>query len=204
MAQFTASQDFFALFDGKDAQPPPATQIKQPNSPHPQFVDVTINNSPTNPPPQQQSFSSPQKKKSSSKKSSSSSSSKSKSSSSSKSKSNPNPNPTLRQPLPAKDKQAGLVGSNFTNANKDFDSSNFRQDNTDIEAILAGTNSRLDHVNNNPQMSSVISGKLMTRASTRSLLVKDWKILYFTFHVHEGQLTIYRNPDDMKRGKNFR
>jgi hypothetical protein len=50
---------------------------------------------------------------------------------------------------------------------------------------------------------STISGSLLCRCSTRSLLTKAWKPLFFCLHVREGSLAVYRTADDMRKGVTF-
>lgn len=57
-------------------------------------------------------------------------------------------------------------------------------------------------------LSSTPNNKLLnkivrSRVSVRSLIVKDWKNLYFSFNLNSGDLGIYRSQNDMNQGKNF-
>jgi len=92
----------------------------------------------------------------------------------------------------------------FISPVEDLDPTNYKSDTSDIEAILSGASTAADGQRTMENGRGVVEGKLLSRVSTRSLLVKDWKFYYFQLDLRNGSLSIYRSQQDMNQGVNFR
>jgi len=123
------------------------------------------------------------------------------------------------------DQDLGLAPANLFNSTPKtpVDHSNFssnsslgQRDNafgfSSNQAALNTANSRLDGMFNSnsggpkrgvdPATSSM-QGELLCRVSTKSMLLKSWKPLFFHLDCREGNLAVFRSQEDLRKGPPF-